>query len=104
MKGYVYLICNPQTEAFKIGVTTVTTKKRLKELQTGNDNALHVVTFHKSNRPFVIEGILHRKFYPKHKLNEWFNLDGFDVFNFEEECGKIEKMLDDISDNPFVRL
>lgn len=103
-RGYVYLICNPQTNAFKIGVTTGSIESRIKKLQTGNDCELHIVAWHESTRPFKIEKLLHRKCYGEHKLNEWFELTDEEVFGFRDECEKMERMLDSISDNPYLRL
>ena len=36
MGGYVYLICDPDKDAYKIGVTRNLNQNRIKKLQTGN--------------------------------------------------------------------
>lgn len=40
--GYVYLICDPATDRFKIGVTRDLKSNRLKKLQTGNSTELFI--------------------------------------------------------------
>ena len=103
MRGYVYLICNAATGSFKIGVTSGSIENRMKKLQTGNDNELHIVSWYESRHPFKIEKMLHRKYFAKRKLNEWFELESEDVFGFREECRRMEKLLESIDDNPFIK-
>lgn len=103
MKGYVYLICSAATGAFKIGVTCGAIEDRMRKLQTGNDNELHIVSWHESEHPFKVEGMLHRKYFSKKKINEWFELDSEDVFGFRDECERIERLLESIADNPFMK-
>ena len=50
-KAYVYLICNPATDQYKIGVTKNDIDKRLKQLQVGNGCCLHLVGSHESEHP-----------------------------------------------------
>ena len=99
--GYVYLICYSPKDLFKIGVTRGSVEKRLKELQTGNGNELHIVHIQKTNYPFKMEAMLHRKFYPKQKLNEWFELEVKDVVDFQKHCDRCQQIIDALKDNPF---
>lgn len=41
--GYVYLICDPVKEHYKIGVTRNPNCYRIKQLQTANSSKLHIV-------------------------------------------------------------
>lgn len=101
MAGIVYLICDPQTDTYKIGVTKRDIKTRLNELQTGNASQLFVVHTYKCEDPYVLETMLHRRFSPKGALNEWFSLDSDDVIGFIETCKKTEEIIKSLSDNVF---
>ena len=46
--GYVYLICDPATDHFKIGVTRNTIQNRIKKLQTGNPSKLFIKDFYET--------------------------------------------------------
>jgi hypothetical protein len=100
-RGFVYLICDPSTDLFKIGLTTGKLENRLKKLQTGNGTELHLVTFHETEYPYKIEKMLHNHFSNKKELNEWFNLDTDDINTFNEICEKKEEIIKSLSDNPF---
>lgn len=93
MKGKVYLICDPLTENFKIGVTKRDIKKRIKELQTGNSCEIFVSAIFESNYPYEIENILHKKYSSKKTINEWFSLNINDIASFLTICEKYEKIL-----------
>jgi len=100
-KGFVYLICDPSTDLFKIGLTRGKLENRLKKLQTGNGTELHLVAFHETEHPYKIEKMLHNHFYPKKELNEWFALDNEDVHLFNEICEEKERVILSLKDNPF---
>lgn len=91
-KGYVYLMCDANSDLYKIGVTTGSIEKRVKELQTGNGNEIHIVSHFKTDNPFRLENVLHRHFKAKNALNEWFSLESDDVFVFQETCKKYENI------------
>ena len=101
MKGYVYLLCDPENEAYKIGVTRSLVSKRMKKLQTGNPTELHIVNYYECEYPFVVEKLLHNKFSSKKVLNEWFALDANDVSSFIEECHKADEKIAALQSNPF---
>ena len=52
MGGYIYLICDPANDTYKIGVTRDINSNRLKKLQTGNSTELHIVYIYKCEYPF----------------------------------------------------
>lgn len=99
--GYVYLICDPANDTYKIGVTRNINSNRLKKLQTGNSTELHIVTTYKCDYPFRLEKMLHNHFNSKHEYNEWFNLQGNDVFSFIEVCERLNNNIKCLLDNPF---
>lgn len=100
-RGFVYLICDPSTDLFKIGVTTGNLENRIKKLQTGNGTELHLVDFHETDHPFKVEKMLHNHFSNKNELNEWFCLDNEDIHSFKEICESKEKIIESLKNNPF---
>lgn len=102
MSGYVYLICDPGKELFKIGVTTGKIENRIKELQTGNGSELFISNHFKCDYPFKLEKMLHARFMTKRVLNEWFNLTIDDLSHFTETCNELNNTINILKDNPFV--
>ena len=103
MVGTVYLLCDPSTNLFKIGMTRSNVGKRIKELQTGNSCEIHMVKKFDTEIPSFIETSLHKHFLSKHSLNEWYELDVDDITKFEEICGKYQNMAKTLKDNPFFK-
>lgn len=103
MVGTVYLLCDPSTNLFKIGMTRNNVGKRIGELQTGNSCEIHLVKKFDTEIPSFIESSLHRHFLPKHSLNEWYELDNDDISNFESICNKYQNMAQMLQDNPFFK-
>ena len=99
--GYVYLICDPSNDRFKIGVTRNLKSNRVKKLQTGNSTELFIHTVYETEWPFRLETMLHNKYNQKRVLNEWFELDIHDVTTFQETCRRLEDNIRALSDNPF---
>lgn len=99
--GYVYLICDPATDRFKIGVTRDLKSNRVKKLQTGNSTELFISDIYKTEYPFRLETLLHKHFSNKHVLNEWFALDVMDVVGFHKICELLENNIQILKDNPF---
>ena len=85
MKGTVYLLCDPSTDLFKIGMTRGDVNKRIKELQTGNSCEIHLVKKFDTPIPSYIESSLHHYFFGKQVLNEWYKLDLKDIIDFEKK-------------------
>lgn len=100
MEGILYLICDPLNDSYKIGVTTrKNVDKRLKELQTGNSSSLFVMQTFYSKHLFQLERVLHKHFYGKKELNEWFKLDADDCKYFLDNCRKYENIFDTYESN-----
>lgn len=99
--GYVYLICDPSNDRFKIGVTRDLKSNRVKKLQTGNSTELFIRDIYETEWPFRLESMLHQHFKNKHVLNEWFELDVNDVICFKGICKTLENTIKVLSDNPF---
>lgn len=103
MGGYVYLVCDPANDTFKIGVTRDIQSNRFKKLQTGNSTELHIVNIYQCDYPFRLEKMLHFRFSPKHTLNEWFTLDSCDVSRFNDICEETNNLLKTMLQNPFFK-
>ena len=102
--AYVYLLGDSgQDNTFKIGVTRGSVEKRISQLQTGNGEEIYLVNFYETDYPFFIERLMHNKFYPKQKRNEWFNLDVEDVVKFRDHCKAFEDTASSLKDNPFSK-
>ena len=102
--AFVYLLGDfGQDNTYKIGITKGNIDKRIKQLQTGNGEEIFLVNSYETEYPFFIERMLHLKFCPKKKKNEWFNLEPDDVFKFKEQCQNIENTAIAIKDNPFSK-
>ena len=61
MGGYIYLICDPANDTYKIGVTRDINSNRLKKLQTGNSTELHIVYIYKSTFIIIINSFVFTK-------------------------------------------
>lgn len=103
MIGTVYLLCDPSTNLFKIGMTRSCVSKRIKELQTGNSCEIHLVKKFDTEIPSFIEYSMHKRFQSKNELNEWYNLDMEDIKNFESYCKEYEDIARLMQDNPFFK-
>ena len=77
--------------AYKIGITRRSAPRRVKELQTGNPNALELVTTYQSPVGTLLEAALHRS-YPQVR-NEWFRLTDDEVLGFVAMCERCERAL-----------
>lgn len=99
--GYVYLICDPSQDSYKIGCTRNLAQKRLQSLQTGNSTKLHIVESVETDYPFRLETMLHKKYNSKKVNNEWFSLDPEDVSLFQQTCQQYINIIDTLKDNPY---
>lgn len=99
--GFVYLICDPLNNRFKIGVTKGSIEKRILELQTGNSTELHITNWHKTCYPFRVEKMLHSKYGQYREHGEWFSLPDEEVSKFNDACEKIESIIDSLKENPY---
>lgn len=103
MIGTVYLLCDPSTDLFKIGMTRSNVSKRIKELQTGNSCEIHLVKKFDTPIPFYIETSLHHHYMSKHSLNEWYELDAKDIADFDKTCMFYEDIARSMQGNPFFK-
>ena len=101
MGGYIYLICDPANNTYKIGVTRNIESNRLKKLQTGNSTELHIVSIYKCEYPFRLESMIHSYFKTKQELNEWFNLSNEDILLFQNKCKELDNTIHILLNNPF---
>lgn len=101
MGGYIYLICDPSNDAYKIGVTRNINSNRIKKLQTGNPSELYIIKTYKCDYPFRLEKMLHFKYSNKRILNEWFDLTIDDITNFENICESLNNQIKLLQQNPF---
>lgn|SRR5574344_272523 len=99
--SFVYLICDPTEETYKIGVSRKDPSDRIKKLQTGNSNEIHIQNKYETETPFKLESMLHRKFKEKLKHGEWYKLEPSDVFNFLDTCKKMQSIIDCLKENPY---
>lgn len=92
---YVYLICDPANETFKIGITSGKIENRIKKLQTGNSTKLFISQYYYSKFYREIEYSLHKIYFNKRTdaENEWFNLTIDDINNFQNTCKKLESRM-----------
>lgn len=103
--GFVYLISDlEQPNIYKIGVTTGQIEKRMSKLQTGNSSELNICRFFKTDYPFKIENMMHRKYFSKKVKNEWFELSDEEALNFNDDCRRFENIILSLKDNPFYCL
>lgn len=102
--AFVYLLGDSgQDNAFKIGVTRGSIEKRIKKLQTGNGESIYLADYYETERPFLIEKMMHLKYIGNRKRDEWFELDVENIVSFKEDCKRFEENFDAISDNPFFK-
>lgn len=93
---YIYLIRLGNTDDYKIGYSKKPEARR-KGLQTANGEPLEIVKEIAVNFGFKVESFLHKYYYSKRKLGEWFELDDEDLLKFEEICLRQSKALDFLS-------
>ena len=102
--GSVYLLGDSEKEGiFKIGVTRGDIQKRIKKLQTGNAGEIYLVSYYETEYPFLMEKMLHTKFFSDKVLNEWFSLTTEEIVRFKESCEEIQKTVDALQDNYFFK-
>ena len=100
--GTVYLLGDSGKEGvYKIGVTTGKDENRIKKLQTGNSGEIYLVNSYETDHPFVMEKMLHTKYFADKALGEWFELSFEDIVSFTETCEKIQKSINELKENYF---
>lgn len=102
--GFVYLLGEFGKEGvYKIGVTTGKIENRIKKLQTGNSCEIYLVDSYETEHPFVMEKMLHTKYFSDKKKGEWFELPIDEVVKFSETCEKMQKNIDALKENYFFK-
>ena len=101
MNCYVFLICDQSTETFQIGRTRNPVEKRLKQLQTGCSGELFIMKTFETEYPVQLEKMLHKRFFGKRQLNEWFKLDLDDISGFSDICKKYDEIITSFKNDDF---
>lgn len=100
--GIVYLLGDTGKEGmYKIGVTKGKIENRIKKLQTGNSGEIYLVNSYNTEYPFVLEKMLHTKYFSEQAVGEWFELSLDEVTKFIETCDKFQKNIDALNSNYF---
>lgn len=93
---FVYILNAQGTNLFKIGITTRTTAKRIKNLQTGNSNKIVEVYKHESDYANIIERCLHRHYAHLRQTGEWFNFDDISIEEVKTKLHTFEEVVKSI--------
>ena len=102
--GSVYLLGDSEREnVYKIGVTRGDIQKRIKKLQTGNSGEIYLVSYFETEHPFLMEKMLHTKYFGGKVLNEWFHMDFDEIINFKKTCSEIQENINALQDNYFFQ-
>ena len=99
--GYVYLLHEPSTNRYKIGVTSGSVQNRMKKLQTGNSSELQLFRFYQTDHPNKKKKMLHTYFRPQNVLNEWYDLSYQQVTDFIPLCESLNNTIKSLKDNPY---
>ena len=98
MEKYVYLIKSESNSNYKIGISK-NPKKRLAQLQTGNDSEIRLICSFKSEHFNLIEKALHSHYQYKRNSGEWFELTLEDEVDFIEKCKIFDNGFKYLKDN-----
>lgn len=104
--GFVYLLEDWRNDerAFKIGFTTTSVEKRVKQLQTGNSADIVIVSSYQTPNYLKVEKHLHKLFASSHKRGEWFDMSDEKALTFLDECRKADDMINFmLENNPFYK-
>ena len=102
--GCVYLLGDSEKEGvYKIGVTRGDIQKRIKKLQTGNSGEIYLVSYYETEHPFIMENMLHTKFFKGKVLNEWFSLTLEELVGFKKSCEEIQETINALKENYFFQ-
>jgi len=106
MNEFIYLLeevdADIKYKRYKIGYTTKSISKRIKQLQTGNPNKLSLLqSYQATERGRRLESMLHTHYKFKRISGEWFELDKNDIESFIEICNQKQHIIELMRDNPF---
>lgn len=101
--GFIYLICDPSNDLYKIGVTRshLFDSKRIKQLQTGNGTELHLSSYYETEYPYKLEKMLHNHFANRNEHGEWFRLSNEEINSFKDTCTYLSGIINSLLENPF---
>jgi hypothetical protein len=101
----VYLLkTEEEIPRYKIGITRRSISQRIKELKTGNDKEITLVSYFESIWGTKIESTLHYLLKQNNISGEWYELDDKMVKNFLFECKSIHDSYDFIDKNDLMKL
>ena len=87
---FIYLIKQTNSNLCKIGISE-NPEKRIKQLQTANGTPLDLIKQFKTEFGYKLEAALHRHFFSKKTIGEFFELEEKDIFEFTTICEDKEK-------------
>ena len=101
--GWVYLLKEDgDNSLYKIGTTRCDNiEDRIKKLQTGNGNKIRLISSFLTNKPFMLEKMMHNKYQENREEGEWFLLNQNQIDSFLDDCKIFQKTIDDLEGNPF---
>lgn len=103
-KGKVYLLSTIGDDTYyKIGFTTSSTAKRVKQLQTGNVDHINIVCEYETTNYLKLEKMLHLHFSYESVRGEWFYMNKSQVESFLDICKEKDSIIDFMNQslNPF---
>lgn len=102
MAKKIYLIHNETTGRFKIGFSKDPVK-RLKTLQTGNDNVIVLYYERICEHYSKVEASLKKDYKEYRTQGEWFDIPNLSFREVDAKVSKYEQMFESLKDNPFVK-
>ncbi len=70
----LYIVRSLGTSNFKIGVTQ-NLKQRVSNIQTGNPNQIEIYNYYRTDKAWILERYLHKKYKQYNIGGEWYELD-----------------------------
>lgn len=100
----VYLLkTEEEIPRYKIGFTRREIYKRIKELKTGNDKEITLVSYFESRWGTKIESTLHHLLKSNNVSGEWYQLDDKMIKNFIIECKSIHDSYEFLEENDLMK-
>lgn len=96
----IYIIYNESRDRFKIGFSK-DPLKRLKTLQTGNDDTLKLYYERDVKHYSKVEASLKRYFEPYKTIGEWFECP-LNFTELDDMIVRSDKMFESLKENPFI--
>ena len=100
--GCIYLISEYDNDSHcKIGRTSRSANSRVNELQTGNMQELYIRHTFKTEKPSVLERMIHNHYSKNSVHGEWFELTEEECRDFPNVCRHYQDIIDSLRENPF---